>query len=202
MRPHVVRTGDTLGRIARAAGLSPESIWDHPRNAALRALRAHPEVLAPGDVVHVPLERPRGLALKTGAGNDFVAEIPRVRVRLALREDGVALADEEVVLLGAGDARALRGDGDGFVEFEVPDGAAQVELVLVDRGVTIPVVVGRLDPVDTASGLRQRLAHLRHLDADDDLAKAVASFQRAEGVTTTGVVDDATRDALLRAHGG
>ncbi|MFO0630245.1 MAG: peptidoglycan-binding domain-containing protein [Polyangiales bacterium] len=202
MRPHVVRTGDTLGRIARAAGQPPEVIWDHPRNADLRARRAHPEVLAPGDVIHVPTTPPPGLPLKQGADNGFVATLPRVHVRVVLREDGTALANEEVVLLGAGDARALTSDGEGVVEVEVPEGAAQVELVLLNRGVSIPVAVGHLDPVETASGLRQRLSHLRHLADGEDLATGVASFQRAAGLSPTGVADDATRDALARAHGG
>ena len=68
--------------------------------------------------------------------------------------------------------------------------------------------VGHLDPAATASGVRQRLTNLGHGTRDEAdllrpeaLAAALKRFQRAQGATPTGEIDDATRDALERAHG-
>lgn len=205
MRPYVVRAGDTLGRIARAAGQSPETVWSHPRNAALKSQRPHPEVLLPGDIVHLPDAPPEGARFQRGADNRYRADVPQVVARVALRLEGAALVDEAVVLMGAGEPRALRSDGDGRVELTVPLSAEHVELVLVDRGVTIPVAIGHLDPADTLSGQRQRLHHLGFLEAahgGDDLSSAVAAFQRAQRIAVTGALDEDTRAALVRAHGG
>lgn len=204
MRPYVVRAGDTLGRIARTNGHAPESLWSHPRNAELRALRAHSEVLLPGDVLYLPDAVPAGPAFRKGADNAYAAEVPTVVVRLTLRHEGAALADEPCVLLGAGEPRELRSDAGGVVTLSVPGHAELVDLVLVERGVKIPVAVGHLDPVDSPSGQAQRLRHLGYLDrgAADGLSAAVATFQRAEGLAVTGSLDETTRTALARAHGG
>lgn len=204
MRPYVVRAGDTLGRIARASGHTPDAIWTHPRNADLKDLREHPEVLLPGDVLHLPDAPPEGLSFQQGGENRYTAEVRTAVVRMTLRREGTALANEPCVLLGAGEPRELQSNGDGVVELTLPDRAELVELVLVDRGVKIPVAVGHLDPLDTLSGQRQRLQHLGYLERTnpDGLSKAVTAFQRAHGMAATGSLDDDTLTALGRAHGG
>ena len=62
-----------------------------------------------------------------------------------------------------------------------------------------------MDCLNEASGVRMRLDNLGHYtpfldDAEGALAAAVSSFQKASGIEPTGVVDDATRDALAKAH--
>jgi murein L,D-transpeptidase YcbB/YkuD len=59
--------------------------------------------------------------------------------------------------------------------------------------------------VTTAQGVAQRLKHLGLVFEGDLRETAVAeglrAFQRREGIAPSGVIDDATRDALLRVHG-
>src|SRR4051812_18010485 len=61
---HTVQSGDCISSIAAEHGFFPDTIWDHPENAALKQTRKAPNVLASGDVVYTPdrrvqeLERP------------------------------------------------------------------------------------------------------------------------------------------------
>lgn len=54
---HVVRPGDCISSLAESHGLFWETVWNHPGNAALRRQRANPNILRPGDVVHLPDKR-------------------------------------------------------------------------------------------------------------------------------------------------
>jgi hypothetical protein len=105
-------------------------------------------------------------------------------------------------------------DGDGNVIFEAPIGTRSVDLVLTKRKLTFKVGVGDLDPVDEPSGARQRLEHLglygaTYAGGDDpypsrdegQLAAAITAFQKREGLPATGKLDDATKAALVAAHG-
>ncbi len=49
--PHVVKRGETLGKIARANGITLEQLL-----AVNPQLRAHPDIIQPGDVVNIPGE--------------------------------------------------------------------------------------------------------------------------------------------------
>ena len=69
--------------------------------------------------------------------------------------------------------------------------------------------IGHLDPVATASGLRQRLHNLGHhpplrptQDIDANVLRdAVRSFQKEAGIAVTGEADDATLAELEKTHG-
>jgi hypothetical protein len=91
------------------------------------------------------------------------------------------------------------------VEFDVPVGVDRVMVSLPSLGISVPVMVGHLDPPETHSGLVQRLRNLGFLSGmqpeQDDIAHAVATFQATRGLSATGVVDDATRRALAEHHG-
>ncbi|MEM9691564.1 MAG: contractile injection system protein, VgrG/Pvc8 family, partial [Myxococcota bacterium] len=53
-RPYTAQSGDWLAKVAQDHGTTVAEIWNHPDNAAHRAKRGSPDVLYPGDVVHVP----------------------------------------------------------------------------------------------------------------------------------------------------
>ncbi len=63
-----------------------------------------------------------------------------------------------------------------------------------------------MDPIDEPSGARKRLQHLGYGAGSDDEEievsdrLAILAFQQANGLKTTGTVDDATKEALTRAH--
>ena len=53
--PYLVQPGDWLAKIAEEHGSTVSAIWTHPENADHRARRRSPNVLFPGDVLHIPV---------------------------------------------------------------------------------------------------------------------------------------------------
>jgi hypothetical protein len=213
MRLYIVRQGDYLERIAHALRFDADTVWNHPRNEDLRATR-DPNVLAPGDALVVPDEPPAPAAFRVGEVNCFVAETPRVEVRLQLRAAGAPLAGARFVVRGTGETVHGATGPDGMVVVDVPTTVSFFSLVLPDLRLEYPVRVGYLDPVDTESGARARLTNLGYyvdptlnglqLDEgyeDDFLRFALESFQRAHDIPPSGIIDAATRETLLALHG-
>jgi hypothetical protein len=190
-------------------GVKPEDIWDHPSNAALRKQRPNQEILAPGDVLFVPVVKPKWLPVAVGETNAFVATVPTVTVDLRLTQDdgdgNNALAGMTYVIHGlpSGDVDGTFGS-DASISLQVPVNVREVTLFVSELQATYPIVLGRIDPVDTDSGLRQRLAHLGYIDDSTGsfpVDDAVCAFQRDRQIDTSGTVDAATAQALTDAHG-
>jgi hypothetical protein len=51
---HIVRQGESAMSIAEENGFLCETLWDHPKNSRLKSKRGDPDVLMPGDVLHIP----------------------------------------------------------------------------------------------------------------------------------------------------
>jgi hypothetical protein len=214
-RAYVVRSGDYLTKLASTLGFDADAVWNDPANEELKAQRPNPEILAPGDVLIIPEPSPDPIDLHAGTSNSYEADVPKVHVALAFSTPGLAgeddepLADEPYVVLGLGEDVEGTTSGDGQVEFDVPVTVREVTIEFPDRGYRCPVGIGDIDPNDEPSGVRQRLQNLGyHLSTDPDEAHAeeemrlaLLTFQRSAGLEPSGVLDDATRDAILQAHG-
>lgn len=55
---YLVKAVDWLAKIAEDHGSTVSAIWNHPDNAEHRAKRGSPDVLYPGDVLHIPVAAP------------------------------------------------------------------------------------------------------------------------------------------------
>jgi N-acetylmuramoyl-L-alanine amidase len=100
-------------------------------------------------------------------------------------------------------------DGDGAIKLSLAPDAREV-LLRIEPGTRqerqLRVLLGALDPADMPTGQAQRLANLGYLgdprpDDDASLAAALESFQKDQGLQTTGQADDQTVDKLKQAHG-
>lgn len=204
-RQHIVLQGEHVAKIAAAYGVTVDAVWDDPANHHLREAGRAPGLLAPGDVLTVPAPRAAALTLRAGAHNAFEAVVPTTRVRVRLLGDDGPLAGAAYVIEGLGRLREGVTDGEGFVEQEVPADVERLRVVLTEHDRVVPVLVGHLDPVTTASGVTQRLQHLglvsEHDLREEAAREGVVALQRRAGLAPTGVVDEATRDVLRRAHG-
>ncbi|WP_437729816.1 peptidoglycan-binding domain-containing protein [Sorangium sp. So ce1335] len=214
IRPYVVRQGDYLTQLAHRRGFSAERVWEHPSNEALRRKRPSPEILQPGDVLYLPdaPETEGSLPLTTGGQNRFTARVPTVEIKLILkRADGTPVADEPFRVTGTGpEPFESTTDGAGLALFPVPAHLEEVSVSLDGVGLRYRVRIGHMDPADEPSGIIKRLAHLGYLPtlevgeagpSSGELTDAVAAFQEAHGLAVTGTLDDATRDAIVQAHG-
>jgi hypothetical protein len=101
-------------------------------------------------------------------------------------------------------------DGDGRLEASIPPGAQVGTLTLApgtDEENVVAVNLGFLDPSDTLIGFQQRLSNLGYpatnatSEEDGVLVQAIAAFQADYGLDISGMVDDRTREALVKAHG-
>jgi N-acetylmuramoyl-L-alanine amidase len=221
MKPHVIAQGEYLTRLAAERGFDAAEVWNHPANRDLRARRPNPDILAPGDVVHLPdAPAPAGAPIQAGGTHRYRARVPRVTIRLLLQ--GCAGEPYEIRGLPGAAPRTGTVAGDGELRFEAPTFVREVDILLPQRRTVIPVRIGHLDPADEASGERARLTHLGHLTpppsdlfrhpiareldptaeaAEERLSRARARFQEAQGLEPTGEASAATLQALRERHG-
>ncbi|MBN2448705.1 MAG: peptidoglycan-binding protein, partial [Phycisphaerae bacterium] len=100
-------------------------------------------------------------------------------------------------------------DAEGMLEMRIPGDARGGRLVIRPgeaNELVRNVRLGRLDPISELSGVRQRLANLGFISRGgatqmtEELADAIAEFQRKNDLPATGDPDDATRERLREVH--
>ncbi|MEM6291737.1 MAG: hypothetical protein AAGA54_10745, partial [Myxococcota bacterium] len=179
-RRHRVEPGDSVLKLAYAAGLRTwKELWDHRDNAELRARRADPQTLYPGDVLAIPdrdpSPEPRCPVNKV---HRFQLTRPRAWLNLAFHDAcGDPLADTRFELEVGYDTHAGRTDAEGLlsVEIDPTQERGRVTLWLDDPSevLELPIDIGHLDPRDETSGAVGRLRNLdlpsdASTDLDDD----------------------------------
>jgi N-acetylmuramoyl-L-alanine amidase len=206
-RIHRVEQGESIASIADAYGFFEGTLWNHPDNAALRARRKRPTVLAPGDEVYVPDLQLKEVSKATGARYTFRRRgIPAIyRVRVLDHGKPVANASYVLTIDGTPPSRGTT-DAQGRIEARVPPDARTGELRIPAFRLRAHVRFGHLDPVDEVSGIQKRLINLGYLRGEpsgvEDAATqaALRTFQEAHSLAATGVCDEKTRAALESTH--
>ena len=161
---HVVAQGEHLASVAMRYGVAESDIWNHPKNADLKAQRKTGNVLAPCDVLYVPTRKPpRWAALSVGAVNTFVADVPKLKLTVTLTDDDGPLPNLSYVASGRFGSLEGTSDGAGIVTLPITALDSMVLLELPALGKTVHLYVGHLDPIDLVSGLQHRLHHLGYL---------------------------------------
>ena len=213
MKSYVVRQGDYLAKLAYTMGFDADEVWNDPKNADLKALR-DPDVLCPGDLLYIPDPKESPAGVTAGSTNTYSADIPKTKVQVVLKERGQPRANQAYVVDGVGDPVKGTTDANGQLEVEVPVHVREIQVTFPDDYAYYAVRVGDMDPLDEASGVRARLQHLGlynpwgdtdpdggDVDLEERDREAIAAYQRRAGLPATGVMDDATRDALKKDHG-
>ena len=206
---HSIAQGEHLSQIARKYGFrSYLTIWNHPNNESLKKLRKDPNILYPGDSLFIPDREPKVVTRGTGMTHKFVAPIPKLELRIALRD----LSDQPITGLACnldveGTVYPLTTDGNGTIRqaiaADAERGAVRAETLDMD----LAIGIGYLDPVEEESGLRRRLANLGYdagpLGFDDagELRSAIEEFQCDHGLKVDGVSGSATREKLREVYG-
>jgi hypothetical protein len=210
MRPYVVMQGDTVASVVAPKGADPNTVWYDSKNDSLRKLRSDPAVLCPGDILYIPDEAPPSHSLEVGATNTFTAAVATQPLKLVLG-GAQPLANAAYVVTGLGDDVPGTTKADGSLTVHVPVDIDTFVLEFTDRQVSYQVLVGHLDPVTEASGVRQRLSNLGYgspmfdllgdLGIEVDPGLAIRLFQIQAGLTVSGEVDHETAAAIQKAHG-
>jgi hypothetical protein len=167
---HSVVQGECISNLAARFGFSPETLWGHPENAALSALRNDRNVLNPLDSVFIPARRTKTVAVSTGYNHTVRRRgVPEI-VRIRFLRDGRPRAGVPYLIAmtsSTGEPIADRSavtDRDGFVVQSAPPSVTHVEVTLgrgEDREVHL-FEVSHLDPIETVSGVQGRLNSLAY----------------------------------------
>lgn len=205
---HRVVEGECLQSIAFKYGFFPDTVWHAPENSALLGIRAHPSVLVPGDEIVIPDRVAKSVDAPTGQRHRFRRRGVPSMLRVRLAEDGVPRANRPYLLRVDDESSSGVTDGDGVVQSAIDPAARRAEIVLDPGGEleeTFHLDLGRILPVSLPEGVRERLVNLGYLLAEAEgeraLRAALRRFQDDSGLAISGLVDDATRAALVAAHG-
>ncbi|MFV8754808.1 peptidoglycan-binding protein [Nannocystaceae bacterium ST9] len=202
-----VRQGDDLSALALARGFDPNTIWDHPDNAALKELRKSPHALLPGDQLEIPAIEEREEGVATGSVGRFKLKVGPIKLRIRLTKLGEPRANEAYELIFEDQTIAGTTDGEGWIDQPIPLAATRATLALMEGEENYELRLGHLDPHDSPSGIQQRLRALGYYfgKVDEDVGPqtqaALRRFQGKQGLSVTGEADDATLDALRDAYG-
>jgi hypothetical protein len=201
MPTHVVAQGECTSSIADAAGLSWETVWNHPDNAELREKRKDPNVLYPGDELFVPDVQVKWESRPTTKRHTFIKKTAKVTIHLRVLDADKPRANVPYTLVVEGTTLSGATDGGGFLKHTIPANAKSGQLT-VGEGASKDVfelLFGTVDPIDTEEGVRGRLLDLGFVT--DNLAEAISAFQRKEKLTVTGEADAATCARLKEKFG-
>jgi putative peptidoglycan binding protein len=207
---HTVNQGDCMLSIAEEYGVNWKKLWDHPQNAELKKLRKNPNLLLPGDVVHIPERESRYESKSTNQRHKFVKKTARAKVRLRL-VDVKGQPRRSLRYSANVDGSLINGstDGDGYITLPAPPTAREVKLSVVDSGRTeeYTLPLGHIDPIESLTGVQQRLANLGYFcrselgTLGDATQAALRAFQKKSNLSQTGEIDEGTRQLLKQAHG-
>jgi hypothetical protein len=206
MEPYVVRQGDFVDLLAHKYGFDADDVWNDAANDELRKNRGNPNVLYATDVLYIPAPPdPTTFSLQTGTTNTFESNVPTVPVQI--RFDYPDLASQSFTIDELPDLTGQSTDGDGIAKFDVPFDIGDFTVTFASSGTSFAFLLGNLDPVDTLSGIFQRLQNLgyipREVDVDtSDLEPLRRALQRFRDYNMD--PDEATGDVspLPPAFGG
>ncbi len=208
MANYVVRRGDCFASIAAHYGLDVAGLAALGENSRYREEGRSEYTLNPGDIVTVPDQPPnRSTTFSSGGSVTYRVPVPQVRLRIRMKDrTGAALANKryELVLGSGRRAQTISGttDGDGWVAEWIPARTNEALLKIWPDDSKpeqeLPLAIGALADVATNNGVSQRLHNLGLglASGEEGRARAVVCFQRQEGITANGTVDDTVRQRL------
>jgi hypothetical protein len=212
---HKVKQGETLCSIAQTHGCANwHAVYDDAANADLRARRANPNVLDPGDVVTIPESPPEaGVAVPLDKRTVLVRYRRGEQVLRLFMTDAAwqPRANEAYKLTFEGGERSGTCDAKGILRTTIPVGMQQAELQVGNDRWTLQVA--HLNPIEAdtsdagASGCKGRLSNLGYAvkqvegPLDDEDHALLRRFQTTVGLEVTGKLDDATRARIMSLHG-
>jgi len=166
---HVVGQGECIYLLAARCGHDWKTIWNHPQNAALKEARQDPGVLLPGDRVHIPEIKVKSIDLPSGRRHRVVVMGQNITLQLRMCDaDGEPIAGAKYQIAIGKRKIEVTSNGDGRIEALIPASAMEAKLRNLQTGEIYSLNLGHMDPPDTASAIRKRLANLGYnLDAVD-----------------------------------
>lgn len=210
---HTVQQGECLTRIAARYGFTDwQTLYNHPNNANLKAKRPNPNVLFPGDKIHIPDPRKKEEQLPTGALHRFVIKTPHKFLRIVFQHpDGAPFANEPYTLTLSNNLQKQGKTSEKGLLHE-PVAFLETTAKLAIAGRTLALNLGHLNPngdiqTEDLTGIQCRLHNLGYTTGPADgiygrnTRAALALFQTEEELEVNGLPDDETLAKLEARHG-
>jgi hypothetical protein len=197
-----VNKGDCMSSIAYKHGFFWETLWNEPKNSAIKSKRKDPNVLQEGDVIHILDLRIKEESCATEKKHKFQLKGVPAKLKVRMMKKGKPRKDVKYRLIIDGIAHEGKTNGDGFIEHPLPPDAREGRLTL-DEGNQQDVFIfnlGHVDPPDIDQGVAGRLHGLGYSTANG-LPGAIKKFQADNGLQVTGHMDDNTRNKLKENFG-
>jgi N-acetylmuramoyl-L-alanine amidase len=174
LQPYIVKQGDHLAKLAYKFGFDADAVWKDPQNEQLRQqgyLSQDPNILNPTDMLYIPGDTPPTMhTLTVGCTNTFVSDAPSMTLTLKLvGQDSSRYSSRPYTIQELDQLSGLKTDGDGVLTFKAPVTLNVATVVFSDNGETWVLSIGHLDPIDTLSGVFQRLQNLGFLGGELNL---------------------------------
>lgn len=210
MAEHTIVQGECLLSVADQYGFFWETLWEHPKNAALKRERKDPAILFPGDVIFIPEKRQKTETRSTGSPHRFrVKNVPAKLLLRLLDDDDSPRANLDYVLVVDGKEFKGKTDGNGALSLSILPGAKTGLLTLTSEGEeeVYELSLGHLDPIEEVSGVQSRLHGLGYYEGEVDgvtgpeTEQALKDFQAAYEMEITGKLDDSLRNKLKSIYG-
>jgi putative peptidoglycan binding protein len=198
--------GDCIASISYENGFFPDTIWNHEKNRELKDLRKNPNVIAPGDEVHIPDLTIEEMDKATEKRHRFRRKgVPEV-LRVQFLIEGEPRADQECQVKLGGKTHDISTDAEGWIEVPIPPDAPKA-IVTFKVGGKYELDLGKMDPVGTIPGVQKRLENLKmyhgKIDGKEsaELNRAIMLFQRLHGLDPTGTMNSDTESKLEEEAG-
>lgn len=205
---YVVEQGECVESIAADNGLFWETIWNDGANSAVKEARKDPNMLLPGDKLHV---RPIEVKKETGETekkHTFVRKGVPSALHLQFMDSGQPMKDLDYRLVLGDQEFKGKTDSRGRISHSVPPGLPRGALYLgTDPVEEFELVLRGLDPVDTATGIQARLRNLNYYEGDIDgdigprTRAAIRMFQQVNDLDPDGIAGPKTQAKLKEIHG-
>lgn len=206
---HVVRQGECISFIAAKNGLKVDEIFNHPANTDLKQIRRDPNVLLPGDRVTVREILVEDHPSSTDDVHKFVLNAEPTFLRIKILDVDQPLAGKPFTLTVDGTPIAGVTGPDGGIQVQVPATALHgfLTIGIGSEPLQMKLSLGALDPVESNTGVQQRLRNLGFDTGKIDgivgpiTRGAIRNFQGKNGLEPTGKVTPETRALLQQQHG-
>lgn len=207
---YTIEEGDGVTSVAAMRGFFPQTVWDHPANAKLKAQREDMDILLPGDTLTIPDKGLRHEACALDKRHRFKRKGVPASFRLQVLAHGQPVPNRDYLLVLDGTKHRGKTSGEGFIERFLP-AACKEAMLLVDwseteRPLMYRLRFGSLDPISDLHGVKKRLANLgfdcgpMHGDMNEETRCALQAFQKLNRLPLTGEADDATKQRLRQIH--
>lgn len=201
----VVRNGDCINSIAFEAGFFPDTLWNDPGNQELRTVRKNMDTLLPGDRVTIPELRRKDESCAAEQRHRFKRKGYPKTFRVQFKHLEQPIGNEPYVFEVDGLKSEGVTDASGYITQPISPAARLARVSL--RGNVYELMLGHLNPIDTVSGVQERLRNLGLYagpgdgNFDNETEVALGRFQQGESLPVTGVIDEATKARLVERVG-